>query len=159
MPKKRVTFKIPLIKRRKMQGGADEEKKTCIVHAAWCGHCKAIMEPKEDGKSIWEEAKEKIGSKCIVEEYEETKDETKIADLKNEYADLSIDGFPTIFKINNGKIEYFKDKPTADGIYNFAIGEQASSNEDMLSIQNGGKRKSKRKTTRRKKSIKSGWFW
>jgi len=153
MPKKRVTFKIPLVKRRRIKGGSvepDSSKMTCVIHAAWCGHCQSLMEPKDDGKSIWQEAKEKIGDKCIVKEYEESENSKEIEDLKSK--GVNVDGYPTIFKMDNGNTQYFKGDRTADEIYKFAVGEGATSNNKP--IQMGGKRK--RKTARRRKS---GWFW
>ena len=148
MPKKRVTFKFPLVKKIKMKGGDKNKDMICVIHAKWCEHCKQLMLPKEN--SLWEEAKKKIGNKCEVKEYEETEHKDKIEELKER--GVSVDGFPTIFKINkDGKIDYFKKDRTVDEIYKFAVGDETSGGQP---IQMGGKRK--RKTARLRKS---SWFF
>jgi hypothetical protein len=111
------------------------------------------MEPKDDGKSIWQEAKEKIGDKCVVKEYEESENSKEIEDLKSK--GVSVDGYPTIFKMDNGEVKYFSGDRKAEEIYKFAVGEESSM--ENKPIQMGGKRK--RKTARRRKSRKSSWFW
>jgi hypothetical protein len=153
MPKRRVTFKLPLLRMRKIKGGDGEpsdDKMTCIIHAAWCTHCQAVMEPRNDGKSVWQKAKELIGDKCVVNEYEEIANSNDIDDLKEK--GVNVDGYPTIFKMENGVITYMKEAPTPEGIYKFATGKEAS-----VPNQEGGKRK--RKTVRRKKTKKSWWGW
>jgi hypothetical protein len=103
------------------------------------------MEPNEDGTSIWEEAKALIGDKCEVKEYEESKNKDDIETLQQKKG-VAVNGYPTIFKIENGDVSYFTGDRTADEIYEFAVGSE----------QKGGKRKG-RKVVRRTK--KTWWFW
>ena len=158
MPKRRVTFKLPLLRRRKIKGGDGEPHITCVIHAAWCGHCQALMEPGEDGKSIWQKAKELIGDKCVVKEYEESANSNEIDGLKEK--GVNVDGYPTIFKMENGVVSYMTGERTPEGIYQFAIGQGTDQGKDQGTEkvggtnQSGGKRK--RKTVRRKKSW---WGW
>jgi len=157
MPKRRVTFKLPLLRRRKIKGGDGEpgdDKMTCVIHAAWCGHCQALMEPGEDGKSVWQKAKELIGDKCVVNEYEESANSNEIDGLKEK--GVNVDGYPTIFKMENGVVSYMTGDRTPEGIYQFAT-EKGTEKEASVPNQEGGKRK--RKTVRRKKTKKSWWGW
>lgn len=78
-----------------------------IVHAKWCGHCKAIMEPASPSeKSIWEQTKALIGNSAHIEEIEESQIDPKLKQLNEKYGvNLSVNGFPTIFKIKGGKLD------------------------------------------------------
>lgn len=142
---------------KKMTGGnvkEDKSKDLCIVHAAWCGHCKAMMEEKnEDKKTTWELIKEKIGDKCQTKDYEESKNKEEIEKLKTEKG-LVVDGFPTIFKVINNKIEYYQGSRDADSIVNWALGNESINNEEI--IQKGGKRRRKKRTV--KKTRNTWWF-
>lgn len=102
------------------KGGRTPETEVCVVHAVWCGHCKALMEtPDETGKTKWQQVKEKLDGKCIVKDYEQTENKTDIEDLEKK--GLSVRGYPTIFKIKNGKIEDFTENPDVDAIVNWAM--------------------------------------
>ena len=155
MAKKRVTFKLPLVKRRKMKGGDGDKPIIGVAYSCGCPHCDAIM--YDDGKSgdcntplpqpdsIWQKAKNLIGDTCDVKEYPN-------GDSIPE--GVNVDGYPTIFKKDKDGVTYFSEDRTPEKIQEFAIGASSSGEPP---IQTGGKRK--RKTARRRKSRKSGWFW
>lgn len=77
-----------------------------IVHARWCGHCKHLMDSPSSGeKSIWEKTKDAIGNKASIVEIEESEMQHKIPEVNQMHGvQLSVEGFPTIFKIKNGKL-------------------------------------------------------
>lgn len=131
-------------KTRKMKGGKGDTTLVGIVYKEGCPHCDAIIEPKEDGKSIWEMAEEKIGDNCEVKKYEATKDSEAITTLKN----VTVDGYPTIFKMDkNDRVTYFTVDRTPQKIYEFAVGSE----------QKGGKRKVRKSVSNKTK--RTWWFW
>ena len=81
-----------------------------LIYANWCGHCQAL-------KPEWKKMKNRIKSSKIrnkshfveIEDSNPQKDEkiNKInTHLKGEK--LAINGYPTIFKIKGGNLEYYK---------------------------------------------------
>jgi len=112
-----------------------------LVYAEWCGHCQAF-------KPEWEKFKEniqvnkKLSNKITTFEVEDgdvTKDEKiKSINSKIKGGELSVNGFPTIFKIYKGILEYYKGNRDASSLINWASSKQA--------IHNGGR---KRKTMKR----------
>ena len=154
---KKQTRRVSKSKNQKMVGGnaqKDESKTLCIVHAVWCGHCQAMMEQKnEDGKTLWELIKEKIGDKCQMNDYEESENKEKIETLKTEKG-LVVDGFPTIFKLVNDKIEYYQGSRDVDSIVNWTLGNESINSEEI--IQKGGKRRRKTRTVKKRRN--TWWF-
>lgn len=77
-----------------------------IVHAKWCGFCKSIMTPTPPSKkSIWDQTKDLIGNSVTVIVIEESEITPKLQNLNEKYGvNLSVNGFPTIFKIKNGTL-------------------------------------------------------
>jgi hypothetical protein len=112
-----------------------KRKNTLIVgkiYADWCGHCVALM---PEWKKLKEMMKQKRidNTNIIFKEIGDTKENKKkgiavdalIANFnKNNRANLEpikIDGgFPTIFKIYNGKLEYYKGERNAASILTWA---------------------------------------
>ena len=71
------------------------------VYADWCGHCQAL-------KPKWEQLK-KILPKGRVQtvEIEEAETDKRAQFEKTHKKTINVSGYPTIFKIANGKIEYY----------------------------------------------------
>jgi thiol-disulfide isomerase/thioredoxin len=71
------------------------------VYADWCGYCQAL-------KPKWEQLK-KILPKGRVQtvEIEETETDKRSQFEKKHKKTINVSGYPTIFKIVNGKIEYY----------------------------------------------------
>lgn len=99
-------------KRRRLTGRLQPSKKNSppiilgIVHAKWCGYCKKIMDaPSTGDKSIWQKTKDAIGNMATTVEIEESEIGTKLKELNAKYGvNIAVNGFPTIFKIKNGKL-------------------------------------------------------
>ena len=76
------------------------------VYADWCGHCKAL-------KPEWKQMKSRInqtkGRKNIVySEIEANQINTKLKKLQKENnIQLKVEGYPTLFRIENGKVDYY----------------------------------------------------
>lgn len=134
------------------------------VFADWCGHCVSL-------KPEWEKMKRFIKMnmgrklKNVRVEFVEIGDTEKnkaagktvegmIAEFNQKHnSDLKSEGFPTIFKHCDGKLEYYTGERTAKPLYKWYMSSCEPSSiggNDETNIQSGGRAK-----TRRKKSIKS----
>lgn len=82
------------------------------IHANWCGHCKSLV-PE------WEKMKSAINSAGLEKKYKFVEIESanqgpKVKyinnhHLKNSESKLSLQGgYPTLFKIKDGKLSYYK---------------------------------------------------
>lgn len=79
-----------------------------LIHANWCGHCQTLM-------PVWEEmVKTMKGNKSFHIVKIESSDLNKDARMAHINSKLSKDSrkleanaFPTIFKVKNGKLEYY----------------------------------------------------
>jgi thiol-disulfide isomerase/thioredoxin len=88
-----------------------------LIHATWCGHCQTLM-------PVWKKiVKSMKGNKMIdiVEiESSETDKDARMADINSKISKdspkLEANGFPTIFKVKNGKLEYYDKERQADAM-------------------------------------------
>jgi thiol-disulfide isomerase/thioredoxin len=88
-----------------------------LIHANWCGHCQTLM-------PVWEEMVKTIkGNKSFHIVKIESSDLNKDARMAHINSKLSKDsrkleanGFPTIFKVKNGKLEYYDKERQADAM-------------------------------------------
>ena len=133
------------------------------IYAEWCGYCKNL-------KPIWENIKTKFNKNhphVIFEEIEDVDISKKFPILNEKYLPHSVnkitaDGYPTIFKIQNGGISYYKGEHKQSLIENWIISKGGSSKHELPSMKSpslldraffsffGGRSKSKSKN---KKSI------
>lgn len=116
-----------------------------LIHAKWCGHCQALMPNWEIMKN--ELINDKKFQIIEIEDGDLNKD-TIINNLNENLKDKNIllkaDGFPTIFKIDNGILEYYKGadrEPTS--LKTWFSNDTNTKNLQM--INNGGKKKQKTK--------------
>jgi thiol-disulfide isomerase/thioredoxin len=71
------------------------------VYADWCGHCKAL-------KPKWEQLKQILPKGRVqTVEIEEAETDKRAEFEKKHKKTINVSGYPTIFKIVNGKIEYY----------------------------------------------------
>jgi thiol-disulfide isomerase/thioredoxin len=90
-----------------------------MVFAVWCGHCKAL-EPE------WKKLKNMLKSdrRVKLEQVEQSQENTKLVRLNNQYLSHSpqkivANGYPTIFKIVDGKVEYYDGQRDAVKMFNW----------------------------------------
>jgi len=97
-----------------------------VLHANWCGHCQTLMPKWKDFKQqMMSDSKYNTKYHIIDIEDSDSQKDHKMNQLNIKINDknikLSADGFPTIFKINNGVLEYYKGEREVDSIKMWAI--------------------------------------
>lgn len=116
------------------------------IYAEWCGHCQML-------KPEWSKMKDNLKNSNVKYEFyeiEETNQDDgiqKVNDkyLKNSTTKLTLQGgYPTIFKIVDGKLEYYNGERDCNSL-------QAWFTSDLPKKLKGGN-KLKRKTMKNKKS-------
>ena len=84
------------------------------IHAKWCGHCLSMA---EDWVKI---INDKLFLKdAVLFDIEQSEEKEKIPQVNehiNKGGELKVGGYPTIFKVVNGKVEYFNGTRTYDNI-------------------------------------------
>jgi thiol-disulfide isomerase/thioredoxin len=119
-----------------------------LVHAHWCGHCRALM-PE------WNKMKGMLKSHKNIRVHEiESSDSDKDARIeelskKSDGKKISINGFPTIVRLENGEMTEFKGNRTAAELAKWATKNK---------LNGGGKRKTKRVRRRKNKTCKKCSF-
>jgi len=115
---------------RKNKGNKTQKKHTGVVtigliYANWCGHCQAL-------KPEWKKMKYNIMKtpmfKRGVYKFMEIEDADKSKDskinamnLRLQGEKLAANGYPTIFKIHGGKLNYFEGERTASEMQNWFL--------------------------------------
>lgn len=109
--------------RQKSQTRKPKDVVVGVIHANWCGHCQLLM-PE------WNKMKQMSNNDGVkFVEFEESR-ENREQEMKNLHPDLKIEGgFPTIFKIVGGKIEYYNGDRTAEEIRSWALNIKKSERE------------------------------
>ena len=82
-----------------------------LVYAEWCGHCKSLKPEWEAFKSAVKKD-HNLSNKCGIFEVEDS-DSMKSVKLskmnkKLKGGEIQVNGFPTLFKISGGGVEYFQ---------------------------------------------------
>jgi thiol-disulfide isomerase/thioredoxin len=102
------------------------------IYAEWCGHCQNL-------KPIWENIKMELkpNQYIVFEEIEDVDIPKKLDILNDKYlphsADkITADGYPTIFKIQNGGISYYTGNREQSLIHNWIISKGGSSKHDSF---------------------------
>ena len=81
-----------------------------------CGHCIALNEP-------WNKMIKNVNKKVIVADDIEAAQTNKLNELNKEYnSNVSVQGgYPTIYKIVDGKVEYYNGERTAAKLVSWAL--------------------------------------
>jgi hypothetical protein len=107
-----------------------------------CGHCVTLEEP-------WNQMTKKVGKKVTVEEDIESAETGKLDELNKKYGtDVSVQaGYPTIYKIKKGVVEYYNGERTVQKLVSWALQKQGKSKKQKKI--GGGKKTTNRKRSRR----------
>lgn len=111
------------------------------IYANWCGHCQSL-------KPEWQMMKSTIknGSNIQFIEIEEGQI-NKLERFKQQFPNLEVNGYPTIFKIQpNGSIEYYNGARLA-----YDMKKWATNNNQIKKANKTNKKTAKRKTFRNMK--------
>ena len=113
----------------------EPEETVVLIYANWCPHCQSM-------KPEWNEMKSRLGPMIETIEIEDSDfdKDMKMQTIENNKLNgekIEVNGYPTMFKIQNGRPEYYGGNRTAVEMYNWVKGSVS-----------GGYSKSKiRKTT------------
>ena len=121
-----------------------------LVYAKWCPHCTAM-------KPQWDIMKSKLRPNCRVVEIEDSDydKQTKLDNLNNDIKSdekLQIHGYPTMFKINNGKVDYYNGSRDSTSMESFFNGpkQMKKSKTQKKNKTKKGKKSKKNKTKKMK---------
>ena len=104
------------------------------VHAKWCGHCEALVPEWSKMKAILK--KKKHGIQYV--EIEEKHKEKGLAEVKQKYGvDVEVKGYPVVFKIENGKLDYYEGQRTAEQMADWYV-NGGNSKKDHYGFFRGG---------------------
>ena len=120
------------------------------LYANWCGACKAL-EPEWTKMEVEAKAKH-ANSVEIVPSIESETMEKELKKLNDKYkTNVSIQrGYPTIFKIVHGKVEYYEGERSSPKMMEW-IGLKKTKHHTRSHLKKGGKKSRKsRKQSRRK---------
>jgi len=90
-----------------------------LIYAEWCGHCQTL-------KPEWKKLKQVLSpsKKFNIFELEDSdankKTKLKSVSKKIDGGSIQVNGFPTLFKICNGKVEYYNGERTVDALLKWA---------------------------------------
>lgn len=114
-----------------------------LVHAEWCGVCKNL-------KPHWEQFENHIKNNPLIEikKIQDTVYKDELKKLEEETnKEMLVEGFPTIFMIKDGNVEYFNGERTKHGLVSWV-----KMHGGDVGMNGGGKRR--RRSLRRRKTIK-----
>jgi thiol-disulfide isomerase/thioredoxin len=104
------------------------------IYADWCGHCK-ILEPE------WNKLKEKMANENVLfEEVNSEYQDTELQRINDKYLKNSANkvglqgGYPTIFCIKKGNVEYYDGKRDIDNMYGWCMTKMDS--QPLHNMQN-----------------------
>jgi thiol-disulfide isomerase/thioredoxin len=117
------------------------------VYADWCGHCQSL-------KPEWAKMKKRVYSKkgrkhVIFVEIEEKQIGQKMQKIEKEHGvKIEANGYPTLFKIDNGKVDYYNGNRQSDAMSDWYLrggdGDGTRLPELMQDQQGGTYRKKRR---------------
>ena len=115
-----------------------------LIYANWCGHCQAL-------KPEWKNMKKELrGTDCQYLEIEDSDHhkDRKIAHVNSRLktGKLAIEGYPTVFRIKNGVLEYYQGTRAASAMAQWFKGgsvkqeQEPGQEQGMMQRLFGGKK-------------------
>lgn len=86
-----------------------------MMYAKWCPHCK-VLEP------AWKEMEKQVKDKIEVRSFEESDNQQELKEFQ--YPVKLQSGYPTLFRIENGNIEYYSGDRDAESLIKWALGKK-----------------------------------
>jgi len=98
----------------------EPEDTVVLIYANWCPHCQAM-------KPEWNELRNQLGHTVETIEIEDSyfDKDMKLHNIENQKLNgekIEVYGYPTMFKIHNGHIDYYGGNRTASEMYNWVKG-------------------------------------
>lgn len=98
----------------------EPEDTIVLIYANWCPHCQSM-------KPQWNELKNQLGSTIETIEIEDSDfdKDIKLRNIENNKLNgekIEVYGYPTMFKIKNGRADYYGGNRTASEMYNWVKG-------------------------------------
>lgn len=98
----------------------EPEETIVLIYANWCPHCQSM-------KPQWNELKNQLGSTIETIEIEDSDfdKDIKLRNIENNKLNgekIEVYGYPTMFKIKNGRADYYGGNRTASEMYNWVKG-------------------------------------
>ena len=116
------------------------------VYAKWCGHCKTLKPEWAKMKNIV--LKKKANKHISFAEFEEG-EKLKLSKFENaNKVSLMVGGYPTLFKVSGGNVEYYNGERNANAMKNWAEGSAGGSSA-LKNAVGGFRRRHHRRTNRR----------
>lgn len=111
------------------------KEKTIVgkLYADWCGHCSALVTP-------WNDMEKKVGKEVDVVSFEETKDKNKLAEFQKKHKVAVQEGYPTLFRIDGGKISYYNGGRDTTSLINWALNKKTVGGKSRRRINKRNKR-------------------
>ena len=133
--------------KKEMRASNNQDANTivCKIYANWCGHC-------QDLKPVWAELKNVMSANKNITmiEIEESEMKEKMGALKNICKkDIDVNGFPTIVKICNKKVEYYQGERSVEALRAWIATTKPT--KPIIKTIQGGKNKTRRNKTYRRK--------
>jgi thiol-disulfide isomerase/thioredoxin len=88
-----------------------------MMYAKWCPHCN-VLEPN------WKKMEEEVKDKIEVRSFEESDDRDEFQQFEKKYPVKLQSGYPTLFRIENGNIEYYSGDRDAESLIKWALGKK-----------------------------------
>lgn len=148
MPSERIKTPHPAKTRKTKPNTTHNQIIMCKVYSNGCGHCIRLA-PK------WEQMKTILGDKVAVKDIEDVNMDSDLKKLKEEYGiaeDIKVDGYPTIFRIENG-VSYYGGNREPKDMANWAI-----SGKSQPVLRGGAKKKHAKKSRKQIKTKKVRFF-
>ena len=114
-----------------------------LVYANWCGHCQALKPEWKKMKNNLKSSKIKNNHQFVEIEDSDIQKNHKMNQINTRLKKgekINVQGYPTIFKIKGGNLEYYKGERTSDemGKWAFKNGKkiQQELNEEKQGFNN-----------------------
>jgi len=111
-----------------------------LVYANWCGHCQVLKPEWKKMKNNLKSSKIKNNNQFVEIEDSDIQKNHKMNQINTRLKKgekLNVQGYPTIFKIKSGNLEYYKGGRTSDEMGNWAFKNEKKMQQDLNKEKQG----------------------